>query len=105
MSNLEWTNEDAYWREHHTERPYVVADRGYEHYQSAYKYGFEAAFHHPGKSWDEIEAELRQGWETPEQHLEGAWDEIKEAVYDAWAHVAGHAARAHSAESTQELQG
>jgi hypothetical protein len=91
MSHPEWTSEDAYWREHHAERPYVVADRGYEHYQPAYRYGFEAALRAQGKSWEEIEADLRRGWETPGQHLEGAWDEIKDAVHDAWTRVAGHA--------------
>lgn len=98
MSHLDWATEDAYWREHHAERPYAVADRGYEHYQPAYRYGFEAAFHHPGKSWDEIEADLRRGWETPSQHLEGAWDEMKQAVHDAWAHVTDLIAHSHQAD-------
>jgi hypothetical protein len=89
---VDWATEDAYWRAHHTERPYVVADRGYDHYAPAYRYGVEAALNHPGKSWDEIEADLRRGWETPEQRLEGAWDEIKDAVHDAWARVTALAA-------------
>jgi hypothetical protein len=105
MSNVDWATEDAYWRENHVNRPYVVADRGYEHYQPLYKFGFETALKHPNRSWEEIEAELRQGWETPEQHLEGTWDEVKDAVHDAWAHVTHHATHSHSAESTQELQG
>jgi hypothetical protein len=54
---------------------------------AAHHFGAYAAARYPGKSWDEIEADLRRGWETPEQHLEAGWDEIKEVVHDAWSRV------------------
>jgi hypothetical protein len=64
-------------------------------HDSAHAYGTQAATRYPGKSWDEIEADLRRGWETPEQHVEGIehkleadWDEVKEVVHDAWKKAA-----------------
>ena len=33
------TEEDAYWRENYSKRPYAQGGRSYEHYQPAYKYG------------------------------------------------------------------
>jgi hypothetical protein len=53
--------------------------------EAAHHFGAYAAARYPGKSWDEIEADLRRGWETPEQHLEAGWDEIKAVVHDAWS--------------------
>ena len=35
-------DEDAYWREHHATRPYATADRSYNDYRPAYRYGWES---------------------------------------------------------------
>jgi hypothetical protein len=63
-------------------------------HDAAYRYGVHAAVSYPGKSWDEIEADLRRGWETPVQHIEGIehaieadWDDVQEVVHDAWTHA------------------
>ena len=35
--------EDAYWQSAYPERPYARADRSYEYYRAAYRYGAERA--------------------------------------------------------------
>ena len=36
------TEEDAYWREHHTKEPYYDRNYTYDDYRGAYKTGYEA---------------------------------------------------------------
>jgi hypothetical protein len=38
-----WGQHDAHFREQYASRPYARADRAYEHYQPAYRYGFDSA--------------------------------------------------------------
>src|SRR5689334_18158256 len=39
--SIDPTAEDAYWREHHSKRPYYTQGTKYEDYQPAYRYGWE----------------------------------------------------------------
>jgi hypothetical protein len=89
-SDLTWENEDAYWREHFGARPYVLGE-DYERYRPAYRYGFESARHHMGRTWDEAEHDLRSGWDRHEQSgsAKSTWEDIKDAVRDAWDRVTG----------------
>ena len=56
-----WTQEDAHWQAHFHSRPYAQADRGYEHYRPAYRYGHGAATQHAGREWHEVESDLERG--------------------------------------------
>ena len=87
----DWSTDDAFWQSNYSTRPYASADRSYDHYRPAYRYGFESARHYVGRQWDEAEPDLRQGWEKYEHRGESptAWDEIKHAVRDAWDRVVG----------------
>jgi len=81
-----WDDEDRYWSQNFRSRPYATADRGYEHYQPAYRYGWESARMHRGRRWEEVEPELRTGWERYEHRgsSRSTWEEIKDSVRDAW---------------------
>jgi hypothetical protein len=86
-----WETEDNYWHENFSSRPYALGPDFYDRFRPAYRYGFESAQHHMGRSWDEAEPDLRQGW-TGYQHRgesQSAWDEIKDAVRDAWDRITG----------------
>src|SRR5256885_13529175 len=48
---VDWGGQDEYWRDNYGARPYTQADRGYEYYQPAYKYGHESAFFYGGRAW------------------------------------------------------
>ena len=86
-----WETEDNYWFENFSSRPYAIGPDFYDRFRPAYRYGFESAQHHVGRSWDEAEEDLRKGWDRYEHRSENTstWNEIKEAVRDAWNRVTG----------------
>jgi hypothetical protein len=81
----DWSGHDEYWRDNYGARPYTQADRGYEYYQPAYKYGHESAFFYGGRAWDEsVAADVARGWEQARGDSDCTWDEVKDAVRDAY---------------------
>ena len=89
MHLIDWGTEDAYWRENYHSRPYASADRGYEHYQRAYRFGTESAASFRDRDWADAERDLQLGWEK-EHGAHSPWGEAKHAVRDAWDRVRGH---------------
>ena len=85
----DWETEDAYWQSAYPERPYARADRSYEYYRSAYRYGTERATQWQAREWGDAEPELSEAWPRNADEGSPAWDEIKEAVRDAWDRVRG----------------
>jgi Glycine zipper len=83
------TEEDAYWRENYKTRPYAEGNRGYEHYQPAYKYGWEAREKYDGKTWNQAENDLERGWDKAKGASSQTWNEAKHATRDAWHRVEG----------------
>jgi hypothetical protein len=81
---LDWTTESKYWRNNYKSRPYTGAERDYEFYEPAYRYGFESANQYQGRSWSDVQADLERGWENYKLRGQLAWNEIKDAVRDAW---------------------
>ena len=51
---VDWTTESDYWRKSYRTRPYVEADRDYDYYEPAYRYGFESETQYRGRSWDDV---------------------------------------------------
>lgn len=94
MSNTEsgWGDEDTYWRNNFSSRPYASADRKYEHYQPGYRYGYESATRFRGRSWNDAENDLRTGWDRYEHRGSSGstWEDVKHAVRDAWDRVTGN---------------
>ncbi|HEX5386585.1 MAG TPA: hypothetical protein VFW66_07810 [Gemmatimonadales bacterium] len=90
-SDLVWEDEDRYWQDNFQNRPYALGN-DYERYRPAYRYGFESARHHMGRTWDQSERDLRAGWDRYDYRGEhqSTWDDIKDAVRDAWDRVTGH---------------
>ena len=90
----DWTTQDSYWRSNFSSRPYATADRSYDYYQPAYRYGTESATRYKGRNWSDVETDLRSGWDTyenrGEQHAQSTWDNVTDAVRDAWDRVTGH---------------
>ena len=85
----DWDNEDAYWQSAYPERPYARADRGYEYYRAAYRFGVERAAQWHGREWDVAESTLRDEWSKHEPGSASSWEEMKDAIRDAWDHVRG----------------
>jgi hypothetical protein len=99
MHEVAWGTEgwgqahDAHWQTIFGSRPYAKADRGYEHYRPAYRYGTEASLRHQGREWNEVESDLERGWTGARGDSTSAWHDVKDAVRDAWDHVRGRGGR------------
>jgi hypothetical protein len=86
-----WETEENYWTENFTSRPYALGPDYFDRFRPAYRYGFESAQHHMGRSWEDAEPDLQRGWDSYKHRGEGqsTWDEIKDAVRDAWERITG----------------
>ena len=73
---------DSYFRDEMADIDGLRADRGYEHYEPAFRYGWESAERHRGRSWDDSEPELQQSWR--ERHSDRDWAEYRHAVKHAF---------------------
>ena len=88
----DWDTEDAYWQSAYPERPYARADRSYEYYRAAYRYGTERATQWRGREWAAVEKALRDGWPARPDGESSSWEEMRDAVRDAWDRVRGRSA-------------
>ena len=88
----DWDSEDAYWQSAYPERTYARADRSYEYYRTAYRYGAESAVRWRGLEWHDAEHMLRSFWTAAEHASISTWEEMKEAIRDAWDRVRGRSA-------------
>ncbi len=79
--------EDEYWRENYLNRPYAAADRSYEHYRPAYRYGWESRARHAGRQWEDVETDLERGWDQYRGDSPLAWTDARQATRDAWHRV------------------
>ena len=81
------TVEDAYWRDHYANRPYV--DRGvpYSDYGPAYRYGWESYSRYHGRKYDDVESQLESGWDKVKGSSKLTWMKAKNAVRDAWHRI------------------
>ena len=91
MAQFEWNDdEDAYWRETYTTRPYAsTGSYEYSFYQPAYRYGSEAADRYSGRNWSDVEGDLARDWSTYEHRGTSTWEQIKDAARAAWDRVTG----------------
>jgi len=80
------TEEDAYWREHHTREPYFDRMFSYDDYRGAYRTGYEgySRLRKSGKRYEEIEPELRRDYERNYSTSRLTWDKARAATRAAW---------------------
>ena len=91
MDNMNWEDEDRYWRTNFGSRPYAATGgRDYDVYQPGYRYGYESAQRYEGRSWDDLEPDLARSWSSYEHRGASSWEQVKEAVRDAWDRVTGN---------------
>ena len=84
LHDIDWGTEsaalseadDAHWRANYHTRPYASADRSYDYYRPAYRYGAVSSAH-------------ERGWDSARGHSKSAWHEVKDAAHDAWDRVRG----------------
>ncbi len=81
---LDPKREDAYWRDHYTERAYVEEGSSYDDYGPAYAFGVSTFGRYPGRSFADAEPELSRQWIGRSGASMLGWDEARYAVRDAW---------------------
>lgn len=81
------TVEDSYWRDNYSARSYAQADRGYDFYQPAYRYGWESKAKYKGKQYNDVERDLEQGWDGFKGSSKMTWNDARQATKDAWHRV------------------
>ena len=60
----------------------LQADRGYEHYEPSFRYGWEAAGQHRGRGWSDAESDLERDWR--DRHADRDWQEHRGAIRHAF---------------------
>ena len=90
MAQINWNDEDTYWRQNFRTRPYASSGANdYNVYQPGYRYGYEAANRYSGRQWSDVEADLATEWNTYEHRGASTWEQVKDAVRDAWDRMMG----------------
>jgi len=85
--SLNPTDEDAYWRNEHKNRPYYEAGHTYDEYAPAYRYGWESRSKYEGRKFDEVESDLGRDWDRAKGKSSLGWEKAKHATRDAWHRV------------------
>ncbi|MGB3206195.1 MAG: YsnF/AvaK domain-containing protein [Crinalium sp.] len=80
------TEEDTYWQDNYTSRPYVEPDTSYDTYQPAYTTGYEgfSRYADTDKTYDEVEPELQSDYEKKYASSGVPWEKAKHAARDAY---------------------
>ena len=81
------TAEEAYWREHYSDRPYHDEATSYDEYAPAYRYGWESRMRHQGRSFVDVDTDLEHGWENARGTSRLDWERAKAATRDAWERI------------------
>jgi hypothetical protein len=79
--------EEKYWRETYATRPYA-ANRSYDDYGPAYRYGWESYGLYNGVRFDEAEVDLERDWDSAKGKSKLEWKHAKHATRDAYDRVA-----------------
>lgn len=79
---------DNWWRDNYSTLDGLQADRGYDYYQPAFRYGWESAGQHRGRQFADVENNLSTGWSssarTGGSRQDARWDDVRHAVRHAF---------------------
>ncbi|MDB6054748.1 MAG: hypothetical protein JWN25_2271 [Verrucomicrobiales bacterium] len=78
------TVERGYWKDNYNTRPYVEKNSTWEHYEPAYRTGYEGYGRYQGKRFEDVESNLRSDYEKTRSKAGLEWDKAKLATRDAW---------------------
>lgn len=84
---IDAAQEQAYWSEHFHTRDYVGQGASFDDYGPAYGLGVDACSRHPGRPFDDLEAQLSTQWATSHGASSLSWPQARPAARDAWAHA------------------
>lgn len=82
--NIDPTVETAYWRANYKSRDYVDSDVEYDHYEPAYRYGWEARTRYDHDDFSKVEEDLKNDWDKNRGTSSLEWGAARPATEDAW---------------------
>ena len=83
MGKIDPAAEEAYWRDAYRNEPYYVQGTDFEHYQNAYRVGYQGRMKYDGRSYHDIEHELAADY-SREPGSNFKWEDAKHAARAAW---------------------
>ena len=81
------SSEEAYWRDNYKGRPYAKDATSCDNYGPAYGYGVSSHAKYPGRSFDDVEADLSRDWNGARGASSLQWDQARNATRDAWERI------------------
>lgn len=69
------------------QRRYGNTGYGYERYQPAYRYGYEAHNRYQGRNWSDVQTDLRSDWQR--NHPNDKWEDFKDSIQTGWERFKG----------------
>jgi hypothetical protein len=94
--------EDRYWRDNYSNRPYIQSGSSYDDYAPAYRYGVESYTRYPDRSFDDLEPDLGRDWGASRGDSKLEWEHAKHASRDAWQRVSDSVERAIPGDSDKD---
>jgi hypothetical protein len=74
------TFQDHWWRDNYSTLDGLQADRGYDYYDPAFRYGWESAGQHRGRRFADVESNLSTGWSSRPARQDARWEDVRHAV-------------------------
>ena len=81
------TREMTYWRDNYKTRPYADKATAFDDYEPAYGFGVASYTKYPGRSFDDVDADLSRDWSASRGKSKLEWDRARFAARDAWDRV------------------
>lgn len=78
------TVEAAYWEENYSTRDYIDSDVEYDHYEPAYRYGYESRARSTSDDFAAAESDLERDWNKYRGQSSLDWQSARPATKDAW---------------------
>jgi hypothetical protein len=94
--------EDKYWRDNYSNRPYIQSGSSYDDYGPAYRYGVESYTRYPDRSFDDLEPDLGRDWNVSRGASKLEWEHAKHASRDAWQRLSDPLERAIPGDSDRD---
>lgn len=83
------TQYETHFEREYRNTPYYSAERSWDDYRPAYRYGYDTYGQYRGKRFEDVEPQLQQDWDRTRQQANSRleWNEAKHAVRDGWHHI------------------
>jgi hypothetical protein len=78
------TEEEIFWNENYSSRPYVAASESFETYQPTYRFGLKACIKNADRSFDEAKSALQNDWKLNSGSAKLDWARAEPAIRDSY---------------------